>query len=220
MEVSAQMNARDQRDYEELLAELKEPPQEQLQNDSRKYMLDDSTYIVKYANSSFWNWFLQDMFGGTMLWIVLTRFIDKSNFLLIVSLLVIIAIVIFLEELSAIYRRITFNTATGEMTYRRLFRPTWRFRREDITSMEVKLDNQLRKYSRLHIYVDNRKIQIDIGRINQTVMESGNPGGIDKSIGRKSNIFELMEFLNVWERAAITDLFTRRENGMTANHQN
>ena len=86
--------------------------------------------------------------------------------------------------------------------------------------MEVKLDNQLRKYSRLHIYVDNRKIQIGIGRINQTVMESGNPGGIDKSISSKSNIFELVEFLNVWERAAITECFTRRENGMTANHQN
>ncbi len=192
---------------------MKSKQKEQLQNNPQQYMLDDSTYIVKYANSTFWGAVMVKMFLGVIIWgIPASQFLDDSNFPVMVSLLVIMVIGIILHSFAEIYYRITFNTATGEMTLRRLFRPTWRFHKDDITSMEVQLDNEFGKVSRLHIHVDNRSIRLIIGGINQTVMESGNPGGIDKSLCDQSNMFELVEFLQVWERAAITELHHRREN--------
>lgn len=192
---------------QDLLLAEKEKQREELRKNSHKYMLDDSTYIVKYDNSTFWGEVMLKMFIGVIIWgIPASQFLDYSNFPVMVSLLAIMIIGIILHSFAGIYRRITFNTVTGEMTYRRLFRPTWRFHRDEITAMEAQMDREFGRVSRLYIHVGERKISLCIGRINQTTMESANPCGIDKTLCDQSNMLELVGFLQVWERAVITEM--------------
>ncbi len=192
---------------QDLLLAEKEKQREELRKNSHKYMLDDSTYIVKYDNSTFWGEVMLKMFIGVIIWgIPASQFLDYSNFPVMVSLLAIVIIGIILHSFAGIYRRITFNTVTGEMTYRRLFRPTWRFHRDEITAMEAQMDREFGKVSRLYIHLGERNFWLYIGTMNEFTQASGCPGGIDKTISTLSNVFELTQFLNVWERAVITEM--------------
>ncbi len=192
--------------YEDFLFAQEEKQKEQIRKNPHQYMLDDTTYIVKLDNSTIWGTMMLKMFIGVIVYgIAATQLLTFVDFPVLAVLLGGMVIGILLHSFARIYLRITFNTATGEMTLRRLFRPTWRFHREDITSMEVQLDNEFGRVSLLYIHVGSRSIRLIIGRINQTVTESGNPGGIDKTLCDQSNVFELVEFLLVWDRAVITE---------------
>ncbi len=188
--------------YEDYLQHQAET--QQRNPDLKKYMLDDTTYVVKREPQSFWGAVMIKMFLAVIVYgIVIKAFITPDLLVAALVLLGLLVAVIVVTSFKDIYYRLTFCTSTGEMTYRRLFRRTWKFHKSEITAMEVKLDTHFGRISKLYLHLGERTIKLGIGRVNQSVTVSAVPGGLDKTLCDFSNIVELVEFLNVWECAVI-----------------
>ncbi len=144
-------------------------------------------------------------------------FMEMQEVIVLAFLLPMLLLYIIFGNWETKHRCLTFNTATGEMSLRRLFRKTIDFHRDDITRLELRRPRALPVLGQLRIYLGKKYIQINVGKAKPD-LQSKKPGGIDPAFGKLSNTAELLEFLDVWS-CAETVLYDRHHKQNTRKYR-
>ncbi len=183
------------------------------------YQKDEYTYEVRRNPKST----IRDFDNAIMTLVIFSIigaacwFMEMQEVIVLAFLLPMLLFYIILGNWETKHRCLTFNTATGEMSLRRLCRKTLHFHRDDITKLELRRPKAFPVLGQLRIYIGKKYIQINVGKAKHD-MQSTNPGGIDLAFGKLSNTAELLEFLDVWNRAE-TVLFDRHHKQNTRRYR-